>query len=168
MQSQIWPPVTSCAVIGHSNSSVWVCLVPSDNRCKHAQRLCWLLTEEVQRWSEDTAKAVWSQGRGRLMYDVICRRLSACVLYWTVLEAVAGPWQRGGELWFGRPHRCLTDTTGVNISHRDFGGGLWWRGIEREGEREEREERARERERHVLAHISKKCEHCCEILFGFR
>lgn len=57
------------------------------------------------------------------MYDVICSLLSACVLYWTVLEAVAGPWQ--GELWFGCPYRCLTDTTGVNISHRDYEGGLW-------------------------------------------
>lgn len=57
------------------------------------------------------------------MYDVIRSRLSARVLYWSVAEAVAGPWR--GRLWLGRPYRCLTDTTGVNISHRDYEGGLW-------------------------------------------
>lgn len=64
------------------------------------------------------------RGRGGLMYDVICSRLSACMLYRTVLEATAWPWP--AALWFGCPHRCLTDTTGVNISHRVYGGGLWW------------------------------------------
>lgn len=58
------------------------------------------------------------------MYDVICRHLSACLLYCAALEAVAGAWR--GQLWFGCPYRCLTDTTGVNISHHGHGAGLWW------------------------------------------
>ena len=68
------------------------------------------------------------------MYDVIRSRLSACVLYWPVLEAAAGPWR--GALWFGCPYGCLADTTGVDISHGDYGRGLWWSLHKTERERE--------------------------------
>lgn len=56
----------------------------------------------------------------------------------TVSEAIAGLWQQ--VLWFGCPYRCLTDTTGVDISHQDNGGGSAV--VERERGRERKGGRA--------------------------
>lgn len=55
-----------------------------------------------------------------------------------VFEAAGGPWHT--ELWSGPPHRCLTDTAGVNVSHNS---------VEEEEEEEERETR------HILKEIGK-------------